>query len=118
MTWRAALTWICWWSFVVLTPVLKEALRGRLHERVEAEVQLVALRAARRDPHLLAEVLRDGRPLVDRSGLWPALAGEVEQTRAQADRTGREIRAQAEAAVGYFQRLAAARAQSSAGAGR
>ncbi len=101
-------------------PGALEALRRRLNERVnpEVEVQLVPLRAARRDPCLLAEILRDGRPLVDRSRLWPALQTQAEQTQAQADWTGREIHAGARAAVGYFQRLAAARAQSPAGGAR
>jgi hypothetical protein len=50
--------------------------------------------------------------LVDRSGRWPELQAQAEQTRTQADRAGREIQAGARAAIGYFQRLAAARAQS------
>jgi hypothetical protein len=99
-------------------PGALEALRGRLNERVRPEVQLVPLRAALRDPLLLADVLRDGRPLVDRSGRWPELQAQAEQARTQADRAGREIQAGARAAIGYFQRLAAARAQSLVDAGR
>jgi predicted nucleotidyltransferase len=88
-----------------------EALRGRLNEHVKPEVQLVPLQVVQRDPHLFTEVLRDGRPLVDRSGQWPALQAQVTQAEAQAEQTGREIHAGAEAAISYFQRLATARAQ-------
>jgi hypothetical protein len=80
-------------------------------------VELVPLQAALRDPHLLSEVLRDGRPLVDRAGVWPRLRAQRDQAQAQADRAGRELHTQARAAVDYFQRLADERAQSSA-AGR
>lgn len=92
-------------------PGTMEALRGRLNEHVKPEVQLVPLQVVQRDPHLFIEVLRDGRPLVDRSGQWPALQAQAGQAEAQAEQTGREIRAGTEAAIGYFQRLATARAQ-------
>lgn len=49
------------------------ALASRLTERLGQPVQLVELRDARRAPLLLAEVLREGRVLVDREQLWPAL---------------------------------------------
>jgi predicted nucleotidyltransferase len=99
-------------------PGALEALRGRLSNHVGLEVQLVPLRAAHRDPHLLSEVLRDGRPLVDRQQRWPALQAQAEHTRAQANEVGYELHEGAQAAVGYFQRLAAARARSSLGPGR
>lgn len=95
-----------------------EALRRRLNARVEPTVQLAPLRAVRRDPQLLVEVSRDGRPLVDRSRLWPALRAHAGRTQAQAEEAGRELQEGAGAAVGYFQRLAAARAQASVGAVR
>jgi predicted nucleotidyltransferase len=94
------------------------ALRRRLGERVGREVQLVPLQAARRDPHLLAEVLRDGRPLVDRGHVWSQLQAQREQTREQAALTGRELREEAHAALDYFQRLATERAPVATGAGR
>jgi predicted nucleotidyltransferase len=90
-------------------PGAEQALRGRLSERLRSEVQLVPLQAARGDPHLLAEVLRDGRPLVDRRDIWPKLQAQREQTREQADLAGRELRQEAQAALGYFQLLAAER---------
>lgn len=100
------------------TPGALEALRLRMGEGLRPDVQLVPVRAARRDPHLLAEVLRDGRPLVDRGKAWPLLQAEREQTQVQADSAGRELREEARGAVGYFQRLAAERTPLSTGAGQ
>ncbi len=100
------------------SPGALEALRLRMGEGLRHDVQLIPLQAARRDPHLLAEVLRDGRPLVDRGKVWPQLQAERERTQAQADSAGRELREEARAAVGYFQRLAAERTPLSTGAGR
>jgi predicted nucleotidyltransferase len=98
-------------------PGALDSLRQRLGERVQANVELVPLEAARRDPILLFEVLRDGRPLVDRADIWPELQAQRDRTQAQADRAGRELRREALDALGYFQRLAAERARpSSAGA--
>jgi predicted nucleotidyltransferase len=94
------------------------ALRRRLSERVGREVQLVPLQAARRDPHLLAEVLRDGRPLVDRGQTWAQLQAQREQTQKQAASAGRELRDEAHAALDYFGRLAGQRAPSALGGGR
>jgi predicted nucleotidyltransferase len=99
-------------------PGALEELRGRLGNRLRPYVQLVPLQAALRDPRLLAEVLRDGRPLVDRGRAWPRLQAQREQTQTQADQAGRKLREDARAAVGYFQRLAAERTTLSTGAGR
>jgi predicted nucleotidyltransferase len=100
------------------SPGALDALRQRLDTRLQANVELVPLQAALRDPSLLSEVLRDGRPLVDRAGAWPELQAQRDRTQAQADRAGRELHLQARAALGYFQRLAVERAQSSAAGGR
>ncbi len=54
----------------------RRALAARLSERVVTEVQLVELEDAREKPLLLAEVLREGRVLVDRDRFWPGLQGE------------------------------------------
>jgi predicted nucleotidyltransferase len=94
-------------------PGALEALRHRLDRRLQPDVQLVSLQAATRDPHLLAEMLRDGRPLVDRAHAWPQLQAQREQTQTQADWASRELHDEARAAVGYFQRLAAERASPS-----
>jgi predicted nucleotidyltransferase len=88
-----------------------EALRERLASGLGADVQLVSLERARRNPHLLAEIVRDGRPLVDRGALWPSLLADVRRTRAQTDRASRELHQAAQAALDYFRALAAARAE-------
>ncbi len=96
-------------------PGALEALRLRLNRRLPAKVQLVPLAGARRNPRLLTEVLRDGRPLVDREQSWSRLQARATDTRAQADQLGDELRIEAQMALGYFQRLAAERAQSPLG---
>jgi predicted nucleotidyltransferase len=98
-------------------PGALEALRVRLNRRLPVEVQVVPMEGARRNPRLLAEILRDGRPLVDREQSWLRLQARVAQTQAQADQLDDGLRLEAQAAVGYFQRLAAARAQSPIGTG-
>jgi predicted nucleotidyltransferase len=97
-------------------PGALEALRQRVDRHLQSDVQLVPLQTATRDPQLLAEVLRDGRPLVDRADAWPRLQAQREQTQAQADLASRALREESHAAVGYFQRLAAERVTSSASA--
>ena len=96
-------------------PGVLEALRLRLNRQLPAEVQLVPLEGARRNPRLLTEVLRDGRPLVDREQSWRRLQAHAGEAQAQADQLGDELRVGAQAALGYFQRLAAARARSPLG---
>ncbi|MGP0100746.1 MAG: nucleotidyltransferase family protein [Solirubrobacteraceae bacterium] len=100
------------------SPGALEALRHRLDERLRASVEIVPLQAALRDPGLLSEILRDGRPLVDRRAVWPGLQAQRDQTEARADQAARELRKEARAAVGYFQRLAAERTRPSAATGR
>ena len=48
-------------------------VQQRLADRLAGKIQLVALEDAERAPMLLAEVLREGRVLVDREGLWSTL---------------------------------------------
>jgi predicted nucleotidyltransferase len=98
-------------------PGALEALRLRLDRQLPAEVQLVSLEGARRNPRLLTEVLRDGRPLVDRGGSWPRLRAQARQAQAEVDRAEDELHAGSQAALGYFQDLAAARARAPLGAG-
>ena len=54
-------------------PAARLDLRHRLEAAIGRPVQLVESRAAERSPVLLAEILRDGRPLVDRAGGWESL---------------------------------------------
>ena len=98
-------------------PGALEALRLRLDRRLPAAVQLVPLEGASRSPRLLTEVLRDGRPLVDRGGSWPRLRAQASQVQVEVDRLEDELQASSQAALGYFQSLAAARARSPLGAG-
>ncbi len=98
-------------------PGALEALRVRLSGQLADRVQIVPLDAARRNPRLLAEILRDGRPLVDRERSWPRMQAQASQTRARAAQLGDESREGARAALGYFQELAATRAQAPLGAG-
>jgi predicted nucleotidyltransferase len=51
-------------------------LRRRLQERVGRPVHLVLLEDAERSPMLLADVLTEGRVIVDRDGTWPRLERE------------------------------------------
>lgn len=92
------------------SPGALEALRQRLERPLDSSVELVPLQAALRDSRLLSEVLRDGRPLVDREGAWPALQARRDQAQVDADLAGRELGREARAALGYFQRLADERA--------
>jgi predicted nucleotidyltransferase len=52
-------------------------LSGRLSRALERDVQTVRLDDARRTPALLADVLSQGRVLVDRDGTWPRLGREA-----------------------------------------
>lgn len=77
------------------------ALADRLRERTGLVLEVVALDDARRHPALLAQVLRDGRVLVDRDGRWPGLMAQGDRIRREADldrRRRSERAAEAEAA--------------------
>jgi predicted nucleotidyltransferase len=99
-------------------PGALEALRQRLSGQLSDDLQLVPLGAALDSPRLLVEILRDGRPLVDRADAWPRLQAQARQTQVLADRLAEESDAGARAAIGYFQELAATRAQSPLMTGR
>jgi predicted nucleotidyltransferase len=63
-------------------------LAATLGEEIGRRVQVVSLDAARRRPLLLADVLRDGRTLLDRDGDWPKLKraqGRIEREARQAE---------------------------------
>lgn len=49
------------------------ALAQRLSDRLDRDVQLVRLQEAERSPSLMADVLAQGRVLIDRDGAWPGL---------------------------------------------
>lgn len=91
------------------TPGALDTLRERLVERVDPAVHLVALEAARRDPQLMEEIVRDGRPLVDRQGMWARLQAESGEIHRRASSARDELHREAQLAVDYFQRLATER---------
>lgn len=64
-------------------------LRSRLRRTLDKPVHLVSLEQARDAPSLLADVLQEGRPLIDRDGLWSELnteSGEIVTRATQEDR--------------------------------
>lgn len=90
-------------------PGALEALSHRLAERLRADIDLVPLGVVLRSPSFLAELLRDGRPVVDREQAWPKLQATCRLTQAKADREGETLHREAVAAVDYFRRIAAER---------
>ncbi len=98
-------------------PGVLDGLRARLGVRLSVEVQLVPVEAARRNPRLLAEIVRDGRPLIDRERSWPHLQAEAGRALTLANQRGDDLRESAQAALGYFRELAAVRARSPVGTG-
>lgn len=70
-------------------------IAGRLSEAVGREVQLVRLDDAERAPSLLAEVLDEGRVLVDRDGAWPRLRRAQPRIRRRAADEERALRRRA-----------------------
>ncbi len=67
------------------------ALRGRLRGALGTPVDLVDLAQAEEQPTLLADVLREGRVLIDRDGLWGGLIARRGKILAAAAREDEEI---------------------------
>jgi predicted nucleotidyltransferase len=64
-------------------------LRLRLRRALDKPVHVVSLDQARDSPSLFADILQEGRPLIDRDGMWVKLsaqAGDVLAQAAQEDR--------------------------------
>src|SRR5205085_1164804 len=76
------------------------AIARRLSARLGRPVQLIALRDAEQAPLLLAEIVRDGRVLVDRNGLWPRLLRSRSRIAREASRERRRIDAELAVAFG------------------
>lgn len=72
-------------------PGSERALVGRLADRLGIPVQIVLLEDAERAPILLAEVLRDGRVLVDRAHEWAHLRKLRPKVEQEAARERRRI---------------------------
>jgi len=77
-------------------------LAARLTRALGRNVDVLSLAQVRaHDPALLGAILRDGRPVVDRDGSWPALIArrpgiERAATRARAERHRRAAQAVAQ----------------------
>ena len=75
-------------------------LAGRLSQRVGAQVQIVELGDALAVPLVLAEVVREGRVLIDREAVWPWLTRRLPQIERDAARERRRIADEFERAFG------------------
>src|SRR5437870_4094842 len=89
----------------VLVELRKDGVheRGQLYERLESasgrHVQLVTLDEAKRAPSLLADVLREGRVLVDRDSTWQRLKRREAEIQREGKRADRQLRKRAWAAL-------------------
>lgn len=54
-------------------------LQARLGDAVTRDIDLVRLHDAQQQSWLLAEILQDGRVLIDRDGAWPALSADADR---------------------------------------
>lgn len=77
-------------------------LTRRLERAVGREVQLIRLEEARRSPSLLADVLEQGRVLIDREGRWTELKASQARVLREAEREDIERSRRARAAVEYL----------------
>jgi predicted nucleotidyltransferase len=83
-------------------PMYLSYLSARLTRALGRDVEVLSLAHVRtHDPALLSAIMRDGRPLVDRDGSWPALIAKrrgIEHAAAQAraERHARAVRAVAQ----------------------
>lgn len=59
-------------------------LRMRLRDTLDKPVHVVGLDQAQRAPSLLADILDEGRVLIDRDGLWRDLTGQYDHVLANA----------------------------------
>lgn len=75
------------------------ALRRRLVGALERRVHLVRLEDAQRSASLLADILSEGRVVIDRDGCWPELRATQERVLEMAAREDNETLALAHAAV-------------------
>lgn len=79
-------------------------IEARLSEAVGRRVNLALLDDVEHHPTILSEALRDGRVIVDRASLWPALGARRKRIADSARRERTRLHADARAALG---RLAA-----------
>jgi predicted nucleotidyltransferase len=90
-------------------PLVLAGLRMRLRRALDKPVDVVDLEQAEAMPTLLADVLSEGKVVVDRDGLWEGLCARRSEIDAAAQREDRATMERAWAAVDAArQRLAAA----------
>ena len=80
-------------------PLPLAGLRARLRRTLGKPVHLVSLEQARDAPSLLADVLQEGRPLIDRDGLWSDLNAEADEILVRAAQEDRDAATSAQHAV-------------------
>jgi predicted nucleotidyltransferase len=82
-------------------------LQMRLRHVLGRSVDVVGLEQAETMPTLLADILREGRVLIDRDGLWEGLQGRLPEVSVAAAREEREVAQRAhETVVAARQRIA------------
>jgi predicted nucleotidyltransferase len=90
-------------------PLALARLQMRLRRRLKRPVDVVGLEQAEEMPSLLADILREGRVLVDRDGLWGRLQERRQEISAAGAREERETaRCAREAVAAARERIAAA----------
>jgi predicted nucleotidyltransferase len=80
-------------------PFVVGGLALRLGRAVDRPVHVVQLQDADQSPSLLADVVTEGRVLVDRDGLWDALVAGEDELLAAAEREEAEALARAHKAA-------------------
>jgi predicted nucleotidyltransferase len=75
------------------------SLKRRLSDALERRLHIVALEDARRSASLLADIIAEGRVIVDRDRLWPGLRTEQDQLVDMAAREDEQTLSLARAAV-------------------
>jgi predicted nucleotidyltransferase len=78
------------------------ALARRLRRHIDVPLDVVVLEDALRRASFMVEILRDGRVLVDRDGLWPQLCGQTSSFEVQASERSRIVADRAREAIEFF----------------
>jgi predicted nucleotidyltransferase len=80
-------------------------LRRRLRDAAGRDAQLVTVEAASSSPLLMADVVEDGRVLVDRMSAWPAWRERESRLRAAANRKQTDAEARAREVFAHYGRV-------------
>lgn len=70
-------------------------LMSRLRHALDRPVHVVSLEQAQNAPSLLADILQEGHPLIDRDGLWSDLSTQADDILVRAAQEDRDIAASA-----------------------